>query len=147
MNPEKQNFNSEPNNLGKDEEEAKKHGRFVNKELDAKIQMLRAKLGLNVDRIKVKSMNNPENKKEISEEMNTDNVEEAVGLSEEQLIEGGWEEVFSFHRNITEEWIMACEKVKSLRASGFYDVILVNPDDEKFRKDNVQLLMRRKKQS
>lgn len=62
----------------------------------------------------------------------------------EELKNEGWEEFFSFHGRISEQWNMACDRVESAQKIGDWEVVLVNGQSELEKKDGVQYLFRRK---
>lgn len=61
-----------------------------------------------------------------------------------QLKEEEWEEAWSFHANITEQWSDACEEVKKLQAYGDWEVVLVKGDSEEEIRDGVTYIFKRK---
>lgn len=61
-----------------------------------------------------------------------------------ELKANGWEECFSFHYQLDNQWNMACDKVDLLKACNDYDVVLVRPDNEVEKKDGVEYLFKRK---
>lgn len=70
----------------------------------------------------------------------------------EELKKEGWEEDYSFHSGIPEQWNMACEKVNGIlmigdergNGSGDWEVVLVRSEDENERRDGVTYIYKRK---
>ena len=62
----------------------------------------------------------------------------------DQLEHAGWEYLYSFHADIPEQWSMACEKAAEAKRFGFYQVTMVDGQDDAERKDNVRYLYKKK---
>lgn len=62
----------------------------------------------------------------------------------EELKKDGWEYEWSFHTRFTEQWNQACDKVESLQKDGFWEVVLVQGQDELEKKDGVAYLYKKK---
>lgn len=59
------------------------------------------------------------------------------------LINEGWEGIWSFHMQNEEQWDQACDMVIKLKKEG-WDVVLVNGQNEAERQDGVAYLYRKK---
>ena len=64
--------------------------------------------------------------------------------SEAELNADGWEEEWSFHARIREQWNDACDKVRVGQASGDWKFTAAHPDHEGQKKDGIWLLFKRK---
>ncbi len=61
-----------------------------------------------------------------------------------ELEKEGWKYDWSFHINIPEQWNQACERVKRLKADGFWETVLVQNQNEADRQDGVVYIYKRK---
>lgn len=75
------------------------------------------------------------------EELKTMHCESSDRLEGELKAEG-WEEFFSFHIHISEQWNMACEKVDEAVKYSDWEVVVTNKQDK--RDETVSVLYRRK---
>ncbi len=70
---------------------------------------------------------------------------EDSGKTFEELDEKGWEQVFSFHARLPNQWNMAADKAEELKNEGGWDLVLAEDNTEEGKKDTVKYLYKRKK--
>lgn len=55
-----------------------------------------------------------------------------------------WEYDWSFHAKFSEQWNEACDRVEKMQAGGFWEVVLVQGQNESERKDGIAYIYKRK---
>lgn len=81
-----------------------------------------------------------EPKQKILKAMPCGSVEKPIAELEKE----GWEYDWSFHIRLPEQWDDACDRVKKMKADGFWEPVLVQGQDEAERKDGVAYIYKRK---
>jgi len=61
-----------------------------------------------------------------------------------ELEKEGWEQFFSFHARIPEQWNMAVEKVDDAKRNGDWEVLDVKGESDLEKQDTVQYLYKRR---
>lgn len=77
---------------------------------------------------------------EILKSMSCISTEQSIA----ELEKDGWEYDWSFHARFPEQWNDACDRVEKSKVDGFWELILVQGQNELERKDGVAYLYKRK---
>lgn len=56
----------------------------------------------------------------------------------------GWEYDWSFHARFPEQWNDAADRVEKMNTSGFWEIVLVQGQNEAERRDGVAYIYKRK---